>query len=133
MAGLDPTMAEKARSVASQATARRLPGSCSMPRVALCGGVTAFPAGVFCRVGGDLLLDVGVEGGDSLVDPGVGGGESPLDAVTARAGRCCGDFSGIRMRCLHLGQRAVLPAWRREATSAFPQRQRMRIGMCSEP
>ena len=59
-----------------------------MPRVALCGGVTAFPAGVFCRVGGDLLLDVGVEGGDSLVDAGVGGGESPLDAVTARAGRC---------------------------------------------
>gem|GEM_PF-4031091 len=83
--------------------------------------------------GGDLLLDAGVGGGGLLLDAGVGGGGLLLDAVAGRAGRGCGDFSGIRIRCLHLGQRAVLPAWRRDATSAFPQRQRMRIGMCSEP
>ena len=126
-------MAEKARNVASQATARRLPGSCSIPRVALCWGVTVFPSCVFCGVGGDLLLGVGVGGGVLLLGVGVDGGVLLLAAVTGRAGRGCGDFSGIRIRCLHLGQRAVLPAWRREATSAFPQRQRMRIGMCSEP
>ena len=95
--------AEKARSVASQATARRLPGLCSMPRVAVWWRVGGLPKGGCCGVGREASPDAG------LPDAGLADAGLP-DAGLPDAGCGCDGFAGIRMRCLHFGHRAVLPA-----------------------